>query len=59
MLQVDLPIGQGPGALDGFLEQGWFGNGYLLAFTPLICLRGDVYVTVPIRAPCRTRRRGP
>jgi arginine-tRNA-protein transferase len=53
MLEVELPIEHGPEALDSYLERGWFRNGYLLALTPIICMQGNVYVTVPVRARLR------
>lgn len=58
MLQVDLPLERGSYALDAYLARGWFRNGYLLALTPLICMQGNVYVTVPIRSRLRGHRHG-
>ena len=58
MLEIDLPFGQSSEELDEYLSEGWFRNGYLLAFTPLICMQGDVFVTVPIRARLRGHQHG-
>ena len=58
VIEIDLPLERPPEALDDYLEQGFFRNGYLLAFTPLICMQGDVYVTVPVRARLRGHRHG-
>ena len=58
MIEIDLPLERTPEALDSYLEQGFFRNGYLLALTPLICMQGDVYVTVPVRARLRGHRHG-
>ena len=49
MIDFDIPATPAHQCLDGYLAQGLFRNGYMMASAPLVLMDGDVYPVVSVR----------